>query len=385
MTLLFTIKRIEYKGTEYSILLQNENGPCALIAIVNVLLLSQNQRQNSQELSQLLTNKSEINLDDLLQVLANIALKGTSIDNDKTNANSDDTNNNISDTNDSDINRLLKLLPSLHTGLNINPKFDGTFKDSEELSIFRLFNIDLVHGWIMDENISDSDLRKLSYDEYQNMYIQVNEIVNKDSPTEKDEEGLLEKVGILKGFLDDSSTQLTSPGMKYLNSYLKNDSLSVLFRNDHFSTLLKRDDMLYSLITDLGFEKRSDIVWESLISIDGSLNVFCDSDFNLVDLENKDITDPNIETNKNDSDLDRQLALKLQEQEDRRLPAVLNKKDSSNNQRSTTSSKNKSKQKRIKNSKMNQNGTATQYKTEYEKSEQERLLSKKSSKSCSIV
>lgn len=36
---MYNLKRIRYKGEEVSIVTQNENGPCPLIAVMNVLLL----------------------------------------------------------------------------------------------------------------------------------------------------------------------------------------------------------------------------------------------------------------------------------------------------------------------------------------------------------
>ena len=42
-----------------------------------------------------------------------------------------------------------------------------------------------------------------------------------------------------------------------------------IFRNNHFSTLLKRDGKIFLLLTDLGFEQQRNFVWEVLDGIDG--------------------------------------------------------------------------------------------------------------------
>ena len=52
----------------------------------------------------------------------------------------------------------------------------------------------------------------------------------------------------------------------------------VLFRNNHFSTLFKKDGKLYSLISDAGFVDEPTVVWEHYCSIDGN-NPFCRADF----------------------------------------------------------------------------------------------------------
>jgi ubiquitin carboxyl-terminal hydrolase MINDY-1/2 len=92
-------------------------------------------------------------------------------------------------------------------------------------------------------------------------------------------------------FLASSSHQLTFYGLLKLHE-LKENSFSVFFRNNHFSTLHKhngevRQDLgyfliilitfyfhfkkkLYLLATDLGFLKEPKIVWEKLSEIDGN-------------------------------------------------------------------------------------------------------------------
>ena len=47
-----------------------------------------------------------------------------------------------------------------------------------------------------------------------------------------------------------------------------NNELCVFFRNNHFSTLLKRVENIL-LLTDLGFEQQRNFVWEVLDGIDG--------------------------------------------------------------------------------------------------------------------
>lgn len=46
----------------------------------------------------------------------------------------------------------LSILPNLKTGLDVNVKFDHIhgFEPTAELAMFDLFQVDLVHGWIID-------------------------------------------------------------------------------------------------------------------------------------------------------------------------------------------------------------------------------------------
>ncbi|CCD24409.1 uncharacterized protein NDAI_0D00950 [Naumovozyma dairenensis CBS 421] len=75
------------------------------------------------------------------------------------------------------------------------------------------------------------------------------------------------------------ATQLTDLGLQYILTILENESYAILFRNDHFSTIWKTNDELYSLVTDLGFKRRENIVWQKIKSVDGSQDIFCDGMF----------------------------------------------------------------------------------------------------------
>jgi hypothetical protein len=46
-------------------------------------------------------------------------------------------------------------------------------------------------------------------------------------------------------------------------------TLCAFFRNNHFSTMLKKDGRLYLLVTDTGYAGEASVVWELLDEIDG--------------------------------------------------------------------------------------------------------------------
>ena len=82
-------------------------------------------------------------------------------------------------------------------------------------------------------------------------------------------------------FLDESASQLTYHGICELNAVMEEGQLAVLFRNNHFSTMVKQGGVLYLLVTDQGFLHQGDVVWESLDSVQGD-TVFVDQQFNIV-------------------------------------------------------------------------------------------------------
>ncbi|CCH59343.1 hypothetical protein TBLA_0B05100 [Henningerozyma blattae CBS 6284] len=258
----FQTKNIQINGVPHKIILQNENGPCALIALVNVLLLSPAHRPAAQLLVTLVNQSNTISLDSLVQTLSELGLyaHGSSTD---------------------DISSLLQLLPKLHKGLVIDPAFNGSFTDTKEMALFRLFGVGMVHGWVIDPQLDPlayDIVSKYSYDSTQQLLAQAYDIQQRGLQTPQATQ-ILDTATYVKAFLARSATQLTEYGLTYLKEVLLEKSFAVLFRNDHFLTLYKNNNELYTLVTDLGYKSRTDIVWESLKSVNGSQDIFYTGDF----------------------------------------------------------------------------------------------------------
>lgn len=273
MNLNFATKSIQINGCPYKILLQNDNGPCALVALANVFLLAPRHAREAQELIYLIKRSNSVSLNDLVQALANIGIQ----------------NQHGANT---DINQLLQLLPQLHTGLNINPIFNGSFEDGVEMSIFRLYNVGIVHGWIIDgdsDPVAYDHVSKYSYEEAQRVLVQSYDI-NKNKLQVSNASQILEDANYIKSFLARSATQLTECGLRHLREILVEKSFAILFRNDHFSTIYKNNGELFTLVTDLGFKNRKDIVWQALKSVNGSQDAFYTGNFIPTSLERTETT-----------------------------------------------------------------------------------------------
>jgi len=80
----------------------------------------------------------------------------------------------------------------------------------------------------------------------------------------------ISRADVANAFLTSTSHQLTYHGLEQLHNYIGNDTLHVFFRNNHFGTITKNNDMLYLLVTDLGYANTPEIIWEKLDSIDGN-------------------------------------------------------------------------------------------------------------------
>jgi len=84
----------------------------------------------------------------------------------------------------------------------------------------------------------------------------------------------------LEEFMTSSPSQLTVHGLQQLHDVLKPNELAVFFRNNHFSTILKHEGHIYSLVTDQGYIAEPRAVWERLSSIDGNTQ-YVDEDFKV--------------------------------------------------------------------------------------------------------
>ncbi|EHM99945.1 YPL191C-like protein [Saccharomyces cerevisiae x Saccharomyces kudriavzevii VIN7] len=318
MDLNFTTKSVEINGQNHRILLQNENGPCALLALANVLILSQNHTQFSHELIKLVNKRNGILLRRLIEVLADIGLQ-------------------LTDKAGTDISELLTLLPQLHKGLNINPEFNGFFENSKEMAIFRLFNVDLVHGWVINDSINKTSNEKLSHYSYESAQRTLMQAADITSGTLKEDnsEEILEEAIHIRSFLNESPTQLTDFGLQQLREKLPHCQYSVLFRNDHFSTLYKYKDQLYTLVTDFGYKNCKEIVWQSLNSVNGSGDVFYAGDFSCAKVDEQELPDEVGHTFGAENlsleealqiENDKELAKNLQQQEQERVTKLETKR-----------------------------------------------------------
>ncbi|GER40542.1 protein FAM63A [Striga asiatica] len=129
-------KVIQFLGRKAPIVLQNDNGPCPLLAICNVLSL-----KNSLNLS---PDISEVSQEKLLSLVAERLIDSNTDINNKDTGYVENQQQNIADA--------IDLLPRLTTGIDVNVKFRriDDFEFTPECAIFDLLDIPLYHGWIVD-------------------------------------------------------------------------------------------------------------------------------------------------------------------------------------------------------------------------------------------
>ncbi|XP_016128682.1 ubiquitin carboxyl-terminal hydrolase MINDY-2 isoform X2 [Sinocyclocheilus grahami] len=291
---VYHIKWIKWKEENTPIITQNENGPCPLLAIMNVLLLSWKVKLppmmeiiTAEQLMEYLgdyileakpkeiSEAQRLNYEQCIDVYRScffppqwihrccnhIILGG------KKTYTTVQMFVNMSDA--------MAVLHKLQTGLDVNVKFTGVrvFEYTPECIVFDLLDIPLYHGWLVDPQMADivKAVGNCSY----------NQLVEKIISCKQSDNSELAGEGfVAEQFLNSTATQLTYHGLCELTSTVQEGELCVFFRNNHFSTMTKFKAQLYLLVTDQGFLTEEKVVWESLHNVDGDGN-FCDSEFHL--------------------------------------------------------------------------------------------------------
>ncbi|KAL8931842.1 MAG: hypothetical protein Q9211_006698, partial [Gyalolechia sp. 1 TL-2023] len=282
------------------IMVQNANGPCPLLALVNALVLS-TPANISTDLVETLRVREQVSLGLLLDAVIDELMSGRR----------GDAAQALPDVSD-----LYAFLINLHTGMNVNPRFvepdvaptdlldspndeaiggssctrrAGGFEDTPFMRLYSTFAISLIHGWLPRKNhpvCAALSRRATTYEDAQSLLFAEEDLERKlqNQGLSFEEQRLLEDIGSVKHFLTTSPTQLTDYGLDTITEALRPGAIAILFRNDHFSTLYKqpRSGRIFTLVTDMGYAGHDEVVWESLVDISGEGSEFFSGDFRPV-------------------------------------------------------------------------------------------------------
>ncbi|KAL6720277.1 hypothetical protein ACLMJK_002198 [Lecanora helva] len=277
------------------IMVQNANGPCPLLALVNALVLS-TPADYATALVETLRVREQVSLGLLLDAVIDELIG---------------RNGDLSDVSD-----MYAFLVTLHTGMNVNPRFvpieapvnlmdapiddappssllesrkAGGFEDTREMKLYRTFAIPLIHGWILPRNHPAFAALKrsaMTYEDAQNLMFREEDLEEKlrQQGLSAEEQVTLEDIASVKYFLSSTATQLTGYGLDTMTESMAPGSIAILFRNDHFSTLYRhpKSGQLLTLVTDMGYAGHDEVVWESLVDVSGEGCEFFSGDFRPV-------------------------------------------------------------------------------------------------------
>lgn len=285
------------------VLIQNANGPCPLLALVNALILSTPPNQETALIATLGT-REQVSLGLLLDAVFDELMSDRR----------GDAAHHLPD-----VSELYAFLLALHTGMNVNPRFitplstpqgsfdghspgfdrvhlnqraqnkPGCFEETKEMRLYSTFGIPLIHGWTTPRGTPAYDAFERSaqtFEDAQNIQFAEMELEDKlrTDGLNAQEQQTLQDIQTIKSFLNSWPTQLTQHGLEAISSSLNPGHIAILFRNDHFSTLCKdpRNGTLMTLVTDAGYSGHDEIVWESLVDINGAAAELFSGDFRTV-------------------------------------------------------------------------------------------------------
>ncbi|ESO09981.1 hypothetical protein HELRODRAFT_73057 [Helobdella robusta] len=290
---IYNVKWIRFNQVSLPIVTQNENGPCPLLAIMNYLFL--------QQRVQLETRSNIIPSSQLISLLADYIFEHVP------NRIQPNTRLNY----EQKMHDAIAMFPNLQTGLDVNVRFTGVshFEYTPSSEIFDLLDIPLYHGWLVDPE-SEEVLEAVSNATYNQL---VEMVINQKCSSQFD---LAEKALIAEEFLNATASQLTYHGLCELASALRDSDMGVLFRNNHFHTLLKHDGALYVLATDQGFLNEPRVVWETLTNVEGDSH-FCDANFRI-------FQSPSETKNPDQIDQDYFVALSMEQEQEENSQSVSN-------------------------------------------------------------
>ena len=285
-----------------SMLTQNKNGPCPLLALVNALILSKPDDTESA-LGNALQAREQVSLGLLIESLMDEL---------------------TSESRDSllgelpDVDELNRFLLRLHSGMNANPRFvapegpapnlmdarnsmlhvplsintdrkPGTFEQTQDLILYGAFAIPLVHGWLpqrSDPARAAFARAAPTYEDAQTIQFGEEELEIKlgRGGLTPNEQQLWEDIVSIRRFFSTYPTQLTPYGLGVVSESLFPGAFAIMFRNDHFSTIYKHPEtgQLYTLVTDAGYADKDEVIWESLVDVSGQCSGFFSGDFRPV-------------------------------------------------------------------------------------------------------
>ncbi|KAI0563217.1 MINDY deubiquitinase [Gracilaria domingensis] len=266
----YRVKWLVTSTSTTPILLQNQNGPCALLALANAMLITGH--------TTIRPGTTELPESDLMALLADWASR-PSVSNDPQREHA------VAD--------FLDLLPRLTSGMTINMRFTSptSFEFTREVGVFDIFPLRLLHGWLVDPQDArlTAALGNLSYNQVANELVATAPDSSPyDDPSapppeafdEPDEPQVLppqdspitanirEMRPAVMDFFESNPTQLTVYGLTELHSSMNENETAILFRNCHFYVMRKHQGEIYTLVTDEGY-LRENCVWEKLMDVNG--------------------------------------------------------------------------------------------------------------------
>ena len=210
---------------DVTILMQDENGPCMLLAVFNTLVLR----------GDLSIDPGTYKSSQLLTLLKSISPHMP------------------------DISHLVR-------GCDINPYFSGCADFRDPPKFLKDLSIPMLHAMLPDPSTKTFNI--VSNLDYDSLTLRLTE-----PPTDENKESLR----IMTEWWTEIQPQVTHLGLETIEVGMREGDLAVFFRANHFSVLYKTLGRVFSLVTDTGFTGTPH-VWQTLPNKRGD-TVYFDNSF----------------------------------------------------------------------------------------------------------
>lgn len=279
----YAVKRIEFGVLRLGVVTQHCDGPCPLIAIVNALLL--------RGAIALPAQATWVSHSSLVRLLTDYAYEINGV--------RKDACANV----DANVAASIRVLSSqaMRRGIMVNPSLTDVtaFEFTPEIGVFDLFRLRPLHGWVCGPRDA-APLRDFfyarSYNQIQDSIARLQhdlDLVAGSTVTDEEDEiqpmpppsrrrrscrhGSPEQAALACAWFAQHATQLTPHGLRCLEHSVGENEISVLFRNNHFYTLIRHQRRLYTLMSAAAYLDAPRFVFQRLavhgrdfLSFDGS-------------------------------------------------------------------------------------------------------------------
>lgn len=254
------LREINFFGARRTVVMQSANGPCPIIAIANALLLRdqlpsisrlpagrKDAVATAKQLQEAVLEVIQKQLFEAPQFSESARTEGTLawyVKSPHFERHRHQLQNEA---------RGMAAMLRYYDGLFVEPIHDviDGFASADDASVFALAGCKLVHSWIMDfESPNGADLTALRTQSCSELQVAAS-LADGNS-------------AIARDFLQSTPTQATELGITILSSELQEHEVVVMFRNNHFSTVIAHKGKLYALVTDVIFTQRNDVVFQEV-------------------------------------------------------------------------------------------------------------------------
>ncbi|KAJ5517603.1 hypothetical protein N7453_000025 [Penicillium expansum] len=217
----YTIRHIRWTDRsgqllESPILVQNQNGPCPLLALINSLVLRANPNAHPP-IVRALSTREQISLGLLIEAMFEELTTCLGPDDEFP-----------------DIEALTQFLTMLHTGMNVNPRLTmestegfGTFFETSDLRLYSTFGIRLIHGWLASWLSPTHAAMSRTGQYYEDIQMlpfrrqEFEERVARGEALEPEEENIMADIQTIQQFVEiENATQLSPFGLTQLSTKL---------------------------------------------------------------------------------------------------------------------------------------------------------------------